>query len=231
MTMSIWAQAVLLGTWFGLLHAFDADHLATIGGLSVRDRSRGPLAYALHWAIGHGTAICLIALLVLGLGLTRALDLSRYFELLVCVALLAIGAQALLAALRSARSPSAMRAHAAQETSATHVHFVAPWHLHSRSGGASVLMGLLHGGAGSAAVLALLPLTRFDSGIASALYLACFCLGVAAGALAFARLFAAFAHRSAAAGARLAAAFQAGVGLVAVASGALLLYEITYGGG
>lgn len=231
MTVDIWAQAVLLGAWFGLLHAFDADHLATIGGLAVRDRSHAPSAYALRWALGHGTAICLFALLVLGLGLTRALYLSRYFELLVCLALLAIGAQALLAALRSTRAPSTMRAHAARETSKTHVHFLAPWHLHRRSGSASVVMGLLHGGAGSAAVLALLPLTRFESGMASALYLACFCAGVAAGALAFARLFARFAHRSAAAGVRLAATFQAGVGLVAVVSGALLAYEIIHGGG
>jgi hypothetical protein len=229
MTMAIWAQALVFGVGFGLLHAFDADHLATIGGLAVRDRSRTPTAYALHWALGHGAAIGCMALFVLGLGATRVLDLSRYFELLVCVALFAIGAQALLAAIRSARSPSTMREHAALDQ--THVHFLAPWHLHARRGGASVLMGLLHGGAGSAAVLALLPLARFDSGVASTLYLACFCLGVAAGALAFARLFAAFAHRSAAAGTRLAAAFQAGVGVVAVVSAVLLLYEIAHGGG
>ncbi len=92
-------------------------------------------------------------------------------------------------------------------------------------------MGLLHGGAGSAAVLALLPLTRFESGIASALYLACFSLGVACGALAFARVFASLARRSATAGARLAAAFQGAVGVVAIASGGLLLYEWAYGGG
>jgi hypothetical protein len=230
MTIDVWPQAIMLGTWFGIMHAFDADHLATIGGLAVRDKSRTPTANALRWALGHGAAIFLIALLVLGLNLTRALDLSRYFELLVCFALFAIGAQALYAALRSARAPLAMRRHAAAETAKTHVHFLAPWHQHTRGGGTSVMMGLLHGGAGSAAVLALLPLTRFDSGLASALYVVCFCLGVTAGALAFARLFASLARRSAAAGSRLAAAFQGGVGLVAVTSGALLLYEITYGG-
>jgi hypothetical protein len=231
MTLHIWSQAVLLGAWFGLLHAFDADHLATIGGLAVRDRTRAPTVYALRWALGHGAAIGLIALLVLGLGLTRAVDLSRYFELLVCLALFAIGAQALHAARCSARAPLGMHRHATTEIGATHLHFLAPWHQHTRGGRASVLMGLLHGGAGSAAVLALLPLTQFDSGIASALYLACFCLGVAGGALAFARLFALLAHRTAAAGARLAAAFQGGIGIVAIVSGALLLYEILHGGG
>lgn len=230
MTISIWAQAALLGAWFGLLHAFDADHLATLGGLAVRDRSTAPTAYAVRWALGHGAAIGLVALLVLGFGLTRALDFSRYFELLVCLALFAIGAQALLTALRSTRTPPVMRVHAAVEAADTHVHFLAPWHQHTRGGGASVLMGLLHGGAGSAGALALLPLARFDNAIASAVYLACFCGGVALGALAFARLFASLAHRSAIHGARLAAAFQSGVGVVALISGALLLYEVTHGG-
>ena len=227
--MGIWSQAVLLGAWFGLLHAFDADHLATIGGLAVRDRSLPPSGYALRWAFGHAAAIGLVAAAVLGFGATRAHDLSRYAELLVCAALFAIGFQALAAARRSANGPRAVREHAAPN--GAHLHFLAPWHEHSRGGRTSLLMGLLHGGAGSAAVLALLPLTRFQSGIASALYLACFSLGVALGALAFARLFASMARRSATAGAPLAAGFQAAVGGVAIASGGLLLYGWAYGGG
>jgi hypothetical protein len=222
----LFPQAIVLGTWFGLLHAFDADHLATIGGLAVRDRSLSPSSYALRWACGHAAAIVVIAAAVLGAGLTRVLDLSGYAELHVCAALFAIGLQALGAARRSLAAPPHAAAGAGD-----HLHFLAPWHSHSARGRTSVLMGLLHGGAGSAAVLALLPLARFDTGLASALYLACFCLGVAVGALAFARAFAALANRSATASARLGAAFQAAVGVVAIASGGFLLYELTHGSG
>jgi hypothetical protein len=229
--MDILAQAILLGTWFGLLHAFDADHLATIGGLAVRDRSLSPSGYALRWALGHAAAIVVIATAVLGGGLTRLLDLSAYAELLVCAALFAIGLQALHAARRSLRATPNLRVHARTDT-ASHVHFLAPWHSHAaRRGTTSVVMGLLHGGAGSAAVLALLPLARFDGALTSAVYLVCFSCGVALGALAFARAFAAISSRSATAGARLGAAFQAAVGIVAIASGALLLYELLHGGG
>ncbi len=229
--MDLVPQAVLLGAWFGLLHAFDADHLATIGGLAVRDRSLTPTGYALRWALGHAAAIVVIASAVLGAGLTRLLAISAYAELLVCGALLALGAQALLAARRSLRAAPEVRAHAATATH-DHVHFLAPWHSHAaRRGTTSVLMGLLHGGAGSAAVLALLPLTRFDGAIAGTLYLVCFSFGVAVGALMFARLFALLASRSATAGARLGSAFQAAVGIAAIASGALLLYELLNGGG
>ena len=44
MTLDIWSQAVLLGAWFGLLHAFDADHLATIGGLAYLVTTQTKLA-------------------------------------------------------------------------------------------------------------------------------------------------------------------------------------------
>jgi len=226
--MELLPQAIVLGTWFGLLHAFDADHLATIGGLAVKDRSLSPSGYALRWAFGHGAAIMLIAAAVLGAGLTRVLDVSVYAELLVCAALFAIGLQALHAARRSLEAPPEVRAHAA--TGPDHVHFLAPWHSHTRRGRTGVLMGLLHGGAGSAAVLALLPLARFE-GVAGALYLVCFSVGVAVGALAFARVFAVLASRSVTSSARRGAAFQAAVGLAAIASGALLLYELTHGGG
>ena len=230
MNMDTLAQAILLGAWFGLLHAFDADHLATIGGLAVKDRSLSPAGYALRWAFGHGAALMLIAAAVLGAGLTRVLALSSYAEFLVSAALFALGLQALYAA-RSSRTTPGVRKHAATVTT-DHVHFLAPWHSHAaRRGRTGVLMGVLHGGAGSAAVLALLPLARFDGHLAGALYLVCFCVGVALGALAFALAFAAVANRSATSSARLGAAFQAAVGAAAIVSGSLLLYELLHGGG
>jgi hypothetical protein len=230
-TTEIWSQAVLLGGWFGLLHAFDADHLATIGGLALRDRSLPATGYALRWALGHAAALGIVATVVLGLGLAAAADWTAHGDVLVALALLAIGLQALRIAwqwLRAARRgfvlPTTAAVHADHDAR-THVHFLAPWHSHA-PGRTSALMGLLHGGAGSAAVLALLPLARFHSGLAAAVYLACFSLGVTVGALAFARVFALLARRSTAAGERLAAAFQTAVGLFALVSGALLLYEM-----
>jgi nickel/cobalt exporter len=224
--MSTFSQAMLLGAWFGVLHAFDADHLATLGGLAVRNRALGACGYALRWAIGHAAALGLVAAAVLGLGLSSALAVSRYAELAVAAALLAIGIKALLAA----RAPADAAEHAAPDAG-PHLHFLAPLHVHAGRGRASLLMGLLHGGAGSAAVLALAPLARLESGAASALYLACFSLGVAAGALAFARAFASVAQRSATRGARLAAGFRIAVGAAALATGGLLLFETLHGGG
>jgi high-affinity nickel permease len=232
--MDVLSQAVLLGAWFGLLHAFDADHLATIGGLALRDKTLPPTGYALRWALGHGVALAVIATLVLGLDFAGVIDWTAYAEFLVCFALLVIGVQALRAVWRSLRNPPQQTASTHDHVLApahTHVHFLAPWHSHARSGRTSIAMGLIHGGAGSAAVLALLPLAYFKSAYASAVYLACFSLGVALGAVAFAKVFALAARRSATGGTRVAAAFQAAVGVFALVSGALLFLEIAHGGG
>ncbi len=237
LSFSGWQHAVVLGTWFGLLHAFDADHLATIGGLAVNNRSLSPAGYALRWALGHGAALGVIAVVVLGLDAAGVLQWTSYAELLVCFALLVIGAQALHAVWR--RRPGSAWATAERQALATHtlasphshLHFMAPFHAHARSRHTSLLMGVIHGGAGSAAVLALLPLAQFQSGVENAVYLACFSAGVGLGALAFAKTFAVVARRSVGAGERLGRLFQAAVGVLALASGALLLIETTYGGG
>jgi nickel/cobalt transporter (NicO) family protein len=227
-TNEIWTQAVLLGGWFGLLHAFDADHLATIGGLALRDRTLPATGYALRWALGHATALGIVATAVLGLGLATAADWTAHGDALVALALVAIGVQALRVGwqwLRAARRGFALPHAPAEHAHGAHVHFLAPWHSHGPRR-TSVALGLLHGAAGSAAVLALLPLARFHSVLAAVVYLACFSIGVTIGALAFARVFALLAQRTTAAGERLAAAFHAAVGVFALVSGAVLLLEM-----
>src|SRR5688572_12030598 len=88
-------QPVLLGAWFGLLHALDADHVTTISGLAVNDRSTSATGYAIRWALGHAVALGLIGVFVLGLGLWGVTALSGYAETLVAMTLLVIGYHAL----------------------------------------------------------------------------------------------------------------------------------------
>jgi cytochrome c biogenesis protein CcdA len=246
--LSAWSQPIVVGAWFGLMHALDADHLATIGGLAANNRSVAASGYAARWAAGHAAALGLIALAALGFGLSRVTVISGYAEILVGVALLAIGCHAVRAVWRRrlgiAHAGAPWRLSTAKtgygepdaRVSHPHLHFFAHSHSHSKTGSTGLLMGLLHGGAGSAAVLALLPLAHLRSGVESAVYLACFSLGVAAGALCFAQLFAKFSTRTIAAGEKLGAAFQAGVGFLAIATGTwlllgLLLVGDLHGGG
>ncbi len=227
---SLWDAAVL-GTWFGLVHALDADHLATLGGLAANDRPARAAAYALRWALGHAAALAAAAAAVLGLRFGGLEAFGRAAEWLVVLVLLALAAQSFRgvararAALRSTAAADGESAPALLATGGTAPHADRPprraWWL-----------GLLHGSAGSAAVLALLPLATAGSAARSTLYLACFSCGVAAGALAFAHIFRRL-LTTAAAGRdrRLALAVQAAAGVAAMLAGVWLLRELLEAGG
>lgn len=205
-------EPMLVGLAFGLVHALDADHVAAIGGLAVSDRSMSPTAYALRWALGHAAALSVIAACVLGLGVVGLMTVSGYAEIAVAATLIVVGLHALRGVARE-RAAAVRRADAIR-----------------LGGRAGVLMGMLHGGAGSAAVIALLPIASFDAGLDSGVYLACFSVGVAAGACGFARMLAGAFACTERAGARLRAALHAVVGAAGVVTGALLFTEIASGG-
>jgi nickel/cobalt exporter len=209
----LWSQQpVLLGLAFGLLHAFDADHVAAISGLAVSDRSTSPMSYAIRWAFGHAAALALIAAFVLGLGLVGLTSVSGYAEVVVAATLVAVG----LHALRDAR-----RHVVGVESSTGSIRL---------GGRAGVLMGMLHGGAGSAAVIALSPIASFEAGFDSGVYLAFFSVGVAAGACGFSRMLAGAFACTERAGAKLRAALHAAVGVAGVVTGVLLFAEVAGGG-
>jgi hypothetical protein len=202
--MNLIQQPLLIGAWIGLVHAFDADHISTLSSLAVRDRQRSALGYALRWACGHAVAIGSLGVLAVGLGILWIASFSRVAEIAVACLLIALGVHTLVLRWRQRRGEPAPSARAGLPV-------------------AGLGMGLLHGGAGSAAVLAILPLAAFDSGLAALGFLATFSLGVAAGALLFAACFAGFFARTAACGERVAGLFTAAVGAVAIAVGSFML--------
>ena len=212
--MSLMQQPLLIGLGIGLVHAFDADHITTLGSLAVRDRPRSALGYALRWACGHAGAIGALGGLALGVGMLWIASVSRIAELGVALLLMALGANTLFSLLRH-KSPAIEHAHAPTARSRRHI--------------AGVLMGLLHGGAGSAAVLAILPLAGYDSGLAAAGFLLTFSAGVATGALLFAALFAGLLAGGMRAGRTIVATITAVVGLLAVVVGVTMLLGTLHG--
>lgn len=214
--LSTWAQQpVLLGAWFGLLHALDADHVTTIGGLAINDRSTSATGYAVRWALGHAVSLGLIAVLVLGLGLWGVTALASYAEAIVAVSLVVIGYHTLRTAVR-------------HDVAAAGATAPRPGASRARTG---VLMGLLHGGAGSAAVIALIPLASFESSVNSGLYLAAFSVGVGIGACGFSGLLVRCFAITDGSSRKVRVALRCIVGVLAIATGALLFIETSHGGG
>jgi cytochrome c biogenesis protein CcdA len=223
--LSLLHQPLLIGAWIGLVHAFDADHLSTLSSLSMRGRSRSPLGYALRWSCGHAVAIGTLGMLALGLGILWVSSLSRVSEVLVAALLIALGVNTMVSAGRRLSRARAPRAAGALQLPGTHA--PARQRLGSHAG---LLMGLLHGGAGSAAVLAILPLSGFDSGVAALTFLTAFSVGVAAGALLFALLFSRVLAHTFRGGERAAALIAVTVGTIAVVVGAIMLAGTVNGG-
>ena len=166
----------------GLLHALDADHIMAVSGLSARRPAlRSSLQFCFRWAIGHGASILVIGGCVLLIGLSIPTTLSEYAEALVGFVLLGIGIWILWE----------------MHVKHAHIHFHthddiprhAHWHMHTdhqqheqdvhRHRHSAVFVGILHGTAGSAPLLAILPLTRLEGSPWLGMgYLLIFSLGV-----------------------------------------------------
>jgi nickel/cobalt exporter len=176
----------LLAMAFGLgsLHALDADHIAAVSGLACRKESGRyrVLRFALQWASGHGLMLMLIGGAVLLLGAAIPVALSHWAESLVGVVLVVIGV-GVLRDLHRQRLHLQFHHH---EGLPGHAHWQHP---HPTSSGAvatgsprhthrPLLVGVIHGTAGSAPLLALLPLTVQQSPWVGMGYLLVFGFGV-----------------------------------------------------
>lgn len=181
MNIELWS-VLLLAFGLGMLHALDADHVMAVTGLSCqKPDKKASVLFCARWALGHGAVLMFIGTLVLFLGMAIPEGLSSYAENLVGVVLILIGAYVLSDILRQ-------RAHLhfhRHDSLPQHAH----WHSHKhgmsehqkdshRHKHAPVFVGVLHGTAGSAPLLALLPLSQLSSPWLGMTYLFLFGLGV-----------------------------------------------------
>jgi len=149
----------LSGLGLGLMHAFDSDHLLAVTNLSVhQSSSKKILAYSLHWAMGHGLVLILLALYVSLLGLKLPLLIASWAELLVGLMLIFLGGWTLYGVYNEA--------------------ILADIKAHRLSNRGPLMVGIIHGTAGSATVFALIPAIQLGHPIIVVSYMMFFALGV-----------------------------------------------------
>ncbi|HKJ76528.1 MAG TPA: sulfite exporter TauE/SafE family protein [Gammaproteobacteria bacterium] len=168
----------VLGLAFGLglLHALDADHILAVTTLAcTRPRRRAALAFCGRWALGHGLTLFAIGGAVLLLGLAVPRELSHWAERLVGVVLLMVGAWVLVDLVRQ-RLRLGVHRHAGMPA---HAHWRTPSASRGHGHGA-VLVGVVHGAAGSAPLLAVLPVAATGAPLLGLAYLLVFGLAVLA---------------------------------------------------
>jgi sulfite exporter TauE/SafE len=167
------------GLLLGLKHAFDSDHLIAVSTIVTRERSLWrSLWIGLSWGIGHTVTLLLVGLVVLGLKMQIPTPVGLSLECLVGVVLVILG----LATLYDCRRKK-IHVHTHVHDDGMHSHFHA--HVHStahghphpmRVGLKPMLIGMVHGLAGSAALM-LLVLTAIPSPGIGLLYVLLFGLG------------------------------------------------------
>jgi hypothetical protein len=154
---------LLLGLLSGMRHAMEADHLAAVASLATGGRgARTVMLQGAAWGLGHTVTLLLVGGVCLLLGAAIPERASVALELGVGVMLVLLGTQALWRAYRPRRVP--------------HVHDVA---LPRRA----LVVGAVHGLAGSAALL-VLTLAAVRSPWAGLAYVGLFGAGSIAGMVA-----------------------------------------------
>ena len=174
---------LLLGFGLGLTHAFDADHIMAVTSLASHEPGwRRTLRFCGAWAIGHGLTLLAVGAVVLGLGWHLPEALFGTAERLVGVVLIALG---LWLWTDLWRRRVRLRPH--HHGKVTHVHLVNdPDAHHGRWADHSpVLVGILHGLAGAAPLMALLPSIQAGSAVIGLAYLLIFSAGVLVSMAAF----------------------------------------------
>ena len=172
----------------GMLHALDPDHVLAVATLTGRERKpTRALSYALHWAMGHGGLLLLITIAVLSFHFVLPPSVPYWAERSVGVILIVTGTSVLWI-IRKERlhghGPAHVHGHAGGMIAHSHADDGLPKYSPFR---APFLIGIVHGTAGSAPFLALLP-AAFLSPLMGVLYVAIFSVGVLVGMLSFAVL-------------------------------------------
>lgn len=183
----------------GLLHALDADHVMAVTAIASKKFSMQKIiSLCLKWSLGHGVILFGVGSLILIFGLNIPYELSQYAEKAVAIFLILIGAW-ILRDLYKKRLHIHFHHH---DGLASHAH----WHAknskainaHTKSAHRhehkSTMVGMLHGMAGLAPLLAIVPMTTQPLWLAI-IYLLIFCAGIFLSMLVFGGVLGKFVSR------------------------------------
>ncbi len=226
---------LLLGTLMGLQHALEADHVAAVSSLVCRARSAGRIVrHGVVWGLGHALTLAVVAGLALATGLAFDERLVAWLEGAVGVMLILLGLHVLY---RLARDRVHFHMHR-HDGGTVHLHA----HSHAGQAGDShgfhhdhehppgvplrtLIVGMMHGLAGSAALLVVATAAIRDP-LTGLLYVLVFGVGSIAGMALLSALIAVpltWTARTLTAVNRL---LQGAVGTGTAVLGAVVLYEV-----
>jgi len=214
-----------LGLLLGFRHAFEPDHLAAVSTLATRQgRLLDACRLGLAWALGHTASVGVVVAVIMLFGLHLPDRLWPAADFLVALLLIGLGGSVLL---RYARGRWHLHVHTHSDGAPhlhlhSHAHGAAHVHQHPRGDARRSLgFGLLHGLAGSAAILVLL-VAAAPTRAAQLAYFVAFACGTMIGMLLVSFSLAGLVRLASGQGAKWATALHLGSAVTSVVVGVVL---------
>jgi sulfite exporter TauE/SafE len=197
--MGLWAAGIT-GLLAGATHVFAGpDHLAAVAPLSI-ENSRRSGVIGLLWGVGHSGGVWVVAAVALAFREALPLEaVSAWSERAVGVVLIGVGLWGIHRVLRTR-----VHSHVHEHDGVTHAHVHAHVdgahnphpHRHNAHTHSALGIGALHGLAGTAHVIAVLPALLIPSSLEAIVFLLSFGIGSIVAMMAFSSVMGAIARRS-----------------------------------
>jgi len=178
------SSVLLIGFLLGLQHAVEADHLAAVSTIVSEKKSlfSASIVGGL-WGLGHTISLFAVGVVVIFLKLQISEIAETRLEAVVGVMLIILGLNALRKLFSSEKIHVHTHEHGTREHIHIHTHGDEPQPFHHRFSVRSVLIGMVHGLVGSAALMLLVVPTIASPYLALA-YILIFGIGSIGGMMA-----------------------------------------------
>ena len=217
-------SVLLIGFMLGLQHAIEADHLAAVS--TIVSEKKNLLTASLVgglWGVGHTAALFAVGVVVILLKLQISETTEGRLEALVGAMLILLGINA-VRKLFTDKLHVHVHEHGARAHLHIHAHGGRVEESHHRFSVRSILIGMVHGLAGSAALMLLIVPTIASPAIAL-LYILVFGVGSIGGMMAMSFLIGLPVHLTAGRFTALNKAIRLAAGVFSFGLGAVIVYE------
>jgi cytochrome c biogenesis protein CcdA len=143
--------AIITGAVVGLQHSLETDHLAAISTLVNEDKTNHPGVVGASWGVGHSLPIVAVGLVFVFLSASLPDSVTTFFEVLAGAILVYLGLRMLL----GVAGIVSVESHSHDGHTHTHVSLgtISVGSFHTHVDGESFLVGVVHGLAGSGAIV------------------------------------------------------------------------------
>ncbi len=219
-------SVLLIGFVLGLQHAIEADHLAAVS--TIVSEKKNLLTASIiggMWGVGHTISLFAVGLLVIFLKVQISETAEARLEAVVGIMLVLLGVNA----LRKLRNARKIHLHTHEHDGREHVHIhshtdAAAETSHHRFSPKSVMIGLVHGLAGSAALMLLVVPVIGSPSVAMA-YILIFGIGSIGGMMAMSLLIGLPMHFTADRFTALNTGIRLAAGIFSLTLGTAIVYE------